>query len=372
MQCLGMSDLEVDLVDQFFCPACIQSKLPEYLVLSSVFFTEHSLGNPTLSLNTTYKTRCYAGAKHKDLSAPDACRKPARGAFSKYCSDECGVNFMQTKIDAWTAGGGHKAKLWETVKDSDAREGVTTVLSAATKLSMVKTETDTDGDVKLTDGTLHDAKSESHVDGSAATVKKGLSKLKGRELTRLRNELEKVVDLHNSMKQELEIVDWRDSLIKLATQRSEEVGECGWDQRLCMDDEEWIEVGPALLENYDGQDQQDDESESLVEWWCRGKKKCDRHAGYDLLFPLLQRVSRLICMCVSRWQRLRVAEVEFEIHQRGLGLKKLAETERDIRRRIEDITDPHLALTQVQVNSRENKVKINGGGKTAKKRKTTG
>lgn len=26
MQCLGMSDLEVDLVDQFFCPSCIQSK----------------------------------------------------------------------------------------------------------------------------------------------------------------------------------------------------------------------------------------------------------------------------------------------------------------------------------------------------------
>ncbi|KAF9651940.1 hypothetical protein BDM02DRAFT_3064986, partial [Thelephora ganbajun] len=23
MQCLGMSDLEVDLVDQFFCPTCI-------------------------------------------------------------------------------------------------------------------------------------------------------------------------------------------------------------------------------------------------------------------------------------------------------------------------------------------------------------
>ena len=77
-------------------------------------------------------------------------------------------------------------------------------------------------------------------------------------------------------------------------------------------------------------------------------------------------------MCVSRWQRLRAAEVEFEIHQKDLGLKKLAETERDIRRRIEDIMDPHLALAQVQVNGKENKVKINGGGKTAKKRKTSG
>jgi len=140
-------------------------------------------------------------------------------------------------------------------------------------------------------------------------------------------------------------------LIKLASQRSEEVGECGWDQRLCMDDEEWIEVGPTILENYDGQDQQDDESESFGEWWCRGKKKCDRHAG---------------------WQRLRVAEAEFEIHQKDQGLKKLAETERDIRRRIEDIMDPHLAPAQVQVNGKENRAKINGTGKAGKKRKTTG
>lgn len=190
---------------------------------------------------------------------------------------------MQTKIEAWTAGGGHKTKLWETVKDADAREGVTTAFPMVKKPATVKTEAEADGDIKLTDGTLHDTKPGSHVDGPATTVKKGLSKQKERELSRLRKELEKVVDLRNSTKQELEIIEWRDSLIKLATQRSEEVGECGWDQRLCMDDEEWIEVGPAILENYDGQDQQDDELESLGEWWCRGKKRCDRHAGYDFL-----------------------------------------------------------------------------------------
>jgi hypothetical protein len=77
-------------------------------------------------------------------------------------------------------------------------------------------------------------------------------------------------------------------------------------------------------------------------------------------------------LCIHRWQRLRAAEVEFELHQKGLGLKKLAETERDIRRRIEDIMDPHLAPAQVQVNGKENKLKVNGGGKTTKKRKTTG
>ena len=282
MQCLGMSDLEVDLVDQFFCPTCIQSKLLEHVVFTSGLLTGPWQDTPNLSLKTTYKARCFAGIKHKDPSSPIACHKPARGAFSKYCSDECGVSFMQTKIEAWTVGGGHKAKLWETVKDADAREGVATVLSKPKEPATVKAEVDADGDVRLADGTSHDIKPEHPANKPATTVKKGLSKQKERELVRLRKELEKVVDLRNSMKQELEIIECRDTLIKLASQRSEGVGECGWDQRLCMDDEEWIEVGSTILENYDGQDQQEDESESFGEWWCRGKKKCDRHAGYDL------------------------------------------------------------------------------------------
>jgi len=82
-------------------------------------------------------------------------------------------------------------------------------------------------------------------------------------------------------------------------------------------------------------------------------------------------IPRLIYACFSRWQRLRAAEVEFEIHQKDLGLKKLAETERDIRRRIEDIMDLQLAPAQAQVNGGE-KIKVNGVGKTGKKRKTTG
>jgi len=53
-------------------------------------------------------------------------------------------------------------------------------------------------------------------------------------------------------------------------------------------------------------------------------------------------------------------------------LKRLAETERDIRRRIEDIMDPQVGPAQVQVNGKENRAKPNGTGKTGKKRKTTG
>ena len=288
MQCLGMSDLEVDLVDQFFCPTCIQSKPPEDVAPTSTVFTGLSPDNPNFLLKTTYKTRCFAGIKHKEPSSPGACYKPARGALSKYCSDECGVSFMQTRIDAWTAGGGHKAKLWEAVRDADAREGVATVLSGPKKQTMVKAEVDADGDVKLTDGTPLETKSGPPAGAPATMVRKGLSKQKERELARLRKELEKVVDLRNSMKQELEVIEWRESLVKLASQRSEEVGECGWDQRLCMDDEEWADIGSTILENYDGQEQQEDESDPFGEWWCRGKKKCDRHAGYELPPPSFQ------------------------------------------------------------------------------------
>jgi COMPASS component SPP1 len=56
--------------------------------------------------------------------SPDACHKPARGAFSKYCSDECGVQYMHMRISLWVENGGNRDRLWETVKNAERREGV--------------------------------------------------------------------------------------------------------------------------------------------------------------------------------------------------------------------------------------------------------
>jgi COMPASS component SPP1 len=92
-------------------------------------------------------------------------------------------------------------------------------------------------------------------------------------LARLRPQLEKVVHLRDVLKDQMEVILWREALTHLASERSEELDECGWDQRLCMDDDEYAESGAAALESY-GEDSED------AEWWCRGKKKCDRHAGY--------------------------------------------------------------------------------------------
>ncbi|KAH8998894.1 hypothetical protein EDB86DRAFT_785430 [Lactarius hatsudake] len=103
--CVHMPDLEVDLVDQFICPLCVER-------------------NPHLDLRTTWKRRCLNGLKQRDPNSPEACHKPARGAFSKYCSDECGVQYMHMRISLWVDNGGNRDRLWETVKGAERREGV--------------------------------------------------------------------------------------------------------------------------------------------------------------------------------------------------------------------------------------------------------
>ena len=62
-----------------------------------------------------------AGVKHPHPTSAAACHKPARGAFSKFCSDECGIAHMQRRIESW---GGDQALLWASVRDTKQREGV--------------------------------------------------------------------------------------------------------------------------------------------------------------------------------------------------------------------------------------------------------
>jgi len=123
------------------------------------------------------------------------------------------------------------------------------------------------------------------------------------------------------------VVLWREKLLELATARANNIDECGWDQRLCFGDEEYAEFGTGVLESYeeqgtrreDGDAMQIDGAAEGAEWWCKGKKKCDRHAG---------------------WQKLRYAEVSFDKETKESALLKLTAEEREIRRKIEDLTDP--------------------------------
>lgn len=283
--CVHMPDLEVDLVDQFICPLCVER-------------------NPHLDLRTTWKRRCLNGLRQRDPSSPDACHKPARGAFSKYCSDECGVQYMHMRISLWVEDGGKRDRLWETVKNAERREGVVAsarVLDERSRSSLT-----------AEDGAL------------SAIVPPKITKA-DRELARLRARLETLVQKREALKAEMDVVAWREKVTELAVQHADIIEQCGWDQRLCFGDEEVAEFGASVLESYEeGHSQTDvDGTQEEAEWWCVGKKKCERHCG---------------------WQKLRIAEVEFDKEIKDQALQKLTKLEREIRKRVEDILDPQVHL----------------------------
>lgn len=290
-QCVNMPDLEIDLVDQFTCPPCVK-KNPE--------------------LRTTWKRRCLYGLRHENPSSPSACHKPARGAFSKYCSDECGKKYMEMHISKWESSGGNRDALWEEVKHAEKREGVVVRL---------------DENIGRTS-----AGGEVHVNGTRESLPEVPSKCRVEwEIGRLNARLEEVVKQREVVKLEMDMVLWREKLVNLAAQRAAKMDECGWDQRLCFGKEEWTDFGAEVLDSYEektehGNDTMhvDDTSSSHGEWWCVGKKKCERHAG---------------------WQKLRMAEVSFDKETKEGVLVKLTTCEREIRKRIEDILYPRAHST---------------------------
>lgn len=202
---------------------------------------------------------------------------------------------MQSRIDSWAKKGGRTEELWESVKDAEKREGV--VVCAME--NEVNGYVNGDGDYASGDGVKME------VDSSNGDIVKPLkqhriiapSKTKvERETERLNALLESVMNLREEIKRGMEVVVWRERLLQLASERADQVGLCGWDQRLCFDDEEWAEIGAGVLESYEGLKEDGGDGEMDVDagdeqWWCPGQKLCDRHAGYffsDLsnFFPL--------------------------------------------------------------------------------------
>lgn len=230
-------------------------------------------GNPNLNLRTTYKKRCLNGLRHPKPDSPHACHKPARGILSKYCSEECGIQYMQSRIEKW---GGEREKLWESVKSAEKREGV--VVKARAK---VRPE--------------DDAKARTNGGEDPFEPVRPTQTKPAREIARLEASIAALAARREQLKREMDVVLWREKLIELATRRAEGREECGWDQRLCFGDEEWEEFGEGVLESYEeGAEEREREREPRAggigvadgEWWCTGKKKCDRHAGYVWLRSL--------------------------------------------------------------------------------------
>jgi COMPASS component SPP1 len=161
---------------------------------------------------------------------------------------------MQMRISLWVEGGGNRDRLWETVKNAERREGV--VVSARVAAGT--------GDQAVT----------------MAMVPPKISKA-DRELARLRARLETLVQKRETLKAEMDVIAWREKVTELAIQHADAIEQCGWDQRLCFGEEEVAEFGASVLESYEenhGQVDVDGAQEE-AEWWCMGKKMCDRHSG---------------------------------------------------------------------------------------------
>lgn len=159
---------------------------------------------------------------------------------------------MRMRIERW---GGDKERLWESVKVAQRREG--------TVIRCITTEA-----------------------GEEIQEVVRPSKTKAdREIERLNSQLDKVAHQRDATKKDLDILLWREKLVELATTRAETLDDCGWDQRLCFGDEEYAEFGPGVLESYEEEhasledEMHVDGAQEAGEWWCRGKKKCERHAG---------------------------------------------------------------------------------------------
>jgi COMPASS component SPP1 len=192
--------------------------------------------------------------------------------LSKYCSDECGTNYMRAKIAFWADKGGDKDRLWESVKSAERREGVVQCVVA-------------NGNSGLGGEQPNGLVTVAVVANNGQRAGGGKTKT-DRALDRLRAQLDDVVRTRETLMREMEPIVWREKVSTLAIQRAEGVEECGWDQRLCFGDEDIAEFGSGVVESYEAEAKAKDEAgeeaeteEADAEWWCKGKKKCERHAG---------------------------------------------------------------------------------------------
>lgn len=165
-------------------------------------------------------------------------------------------------------GEGEFRGLWEAVKGSGRREGVVVRVL----------DDDKDSDSPRTE-----------------IVVPRVSK-HARLLERLEVQINKISVRRDELKADEDIVVWRATVVDCAARRADRSGQCGWDGRLLWHDEEVRDFGAEVIESYErAESREDNDGEMVVdgtlydegEWWCTGKKKCDRHAGQVLVLLAL-------------------------------------------------------------------------------------
>ena len=166
-------------------------------------------------------------------------------------------------------------RLWENVKDAKRREGVVTKEPGRSlpKSILAELQNSPQG---------LPAKVEDAVEGPTIQTDE---ERKERTIKDLEAKLRKLAKQRDIEKKALDVILWRDRLIKLASERARRLDTCGWDQRLLFDEEDWEEFGEDVLPSYEVDSSAETEGMEVDEerpeevWWCRGNKKCDRHNG---------------------------------------------------------------------------------------------
>ncbi|KIO33663.1 hypothetical protein M407DRAFT_186837 [Tulasnella calospora MUT 4182] len=324
--CVGLPETDLDLVDLFFCPACTASHL---------------------NLRTTYKTAC----------AQDSCRRPARLPLSKFCSDECGIECVMNRVDKWCmeidpppppppvvdnalvvpasrSRSKSKTKTPSPVvtppppEPSEKTKAALATLEASSAVRLAKRR---EGLVSMESGSSAD-------ELGPSLPASGRKLEEERMLSRYRESLADIKTEWATKVRALAAAQARLVLLDVAMQRSEwldfsseDGGKCGFDARLVVDEEEWAEwvegeEGRRAFEGYGigeeteamGVDPEDKakELEIVENVVCFGRKKCERHGG---------------------WQKLKRADFELEQRLLDESLQKLKAREQDLRSRIADI-----------------------------------
>jgi COMPASS component SPP1 len=312
-----MEDFQCDLLEHFYCASCRKGLFISQSESHAKAYRP-SIADP--SLKTTWRIRCANGQQHPYPDSADACWKAALPPLSKYCSTECGMDAMERRIApivCANAGMGQVAegelliprtpaiktemsRLWKGVKDARKRDAV--VVHANTKATDIRPSTQPVSVIKA-------PPQRTDAERLAASLK---------ELT---VELENLTHDSHLRSRELEFILARGRLARLAVQwsdKGENVNRCCFDARLLLEGvewEEWVEgVGRAVLEgtadatgavrigsnhaaitakgegrvisSATGTGDEEElhlEMEAADSPWCDGRRKCERHFGWQKL-----------------------------------------------------------------------------------------
>ena len=265
-------------------------------------------------------------------------------------------------------------RLWATVKDTKRREGITIAeqgktLSKSVLVALSNNDNNNrelvipgskDNVASVVDGAHDDLEPPKREASEPVLAPTDATSSRQLRIEELESQLKTIEDNRESRRKESEVLLLRHKLLNLAIERADRKGECGWDQRLCFGDEEWREFGEGVLESYDApvasestrMDVDGEETEE-AEWWCRGKKKCERHAG---------------------WQKIRERELYNEKEEEAETHQMLDRKEQDIRSRINELKNPGSSAIKLD-SVTEVKAVVNGDGSVkgpSKKKKKSG